>query len=366
MNQPMRSSSSRGARLGRSAPARALSSFQPARQQRRACLNVLAAASVPPGSVSVVLLSGGVGKRMGARCVSAESTPHASPVTHDTLQHPEAISQAPWSGDRNLCIGHVCAHGGSLRGRRVRQVAALQRITCLTYSSTRRRSSSSATQSGETCSNDGWRRLQSTSHSSGRSLAQSDRWVGVQISINLLLKPHALDRVPRMTSFRIRCSTGCSRFNKRPNWWPCTTLRVPLSPQRTLSSALRTRLRWDQSSSRSSSRQITQTSDQRSRSVVLLAPCQVGAAVLGVPVKPTIKEVDGPSLNVVKTLNRAKLWEVQTPQVGRARRVRSAGRRSKRGMESREQRGFKRDPPQRGMMCEMCAGHQAGAAQEGL
>ena len=31
--------------------------------------------------------------------------------------------------------------------------------------------------------------------------------------------------------------------------------------------------------------------------------------------KPTIKEVDGPSLNVVKTLQRSKLWEVQTPQV---------------------------------------------------
>jgi 2-C-methyl-D-erythritol 4-phosphate cytidylyltransferase len=41
---------------------------------------------------------------------------------------------------------------------------------------------------------------------------------------------------------------------------------------------------------------------------------QVGAAVLGVAVKPTIKEVrsDG---SVVKTLNRANLWEVQTPQV---------------------------------------------------
>jgi 2-C-methyl-D-erythritol 4-phosphate cytidylyltransferase len=39
----------------------------------------------------------------------------------------------------------------------------------------------------------------------------------------------------------------------------------------------------------------------------------VGAAVLGVPVKPTIKEVNG-DLLVVKTLQRAKLWEVQTPQ----------------------------------------------------
>jgi 2-C-methyl-D-erythritol 4-phosphate cytidylyltransferase len=39
-----------------------------------------------------------------------------------------------------------------------------------------------------------------------------------------------------------------------------------------------------------------------------------GAAVLGVPVKPTIKEVDG-NLVVIKTLQRSKLWEVQTPQV---------------------------------------------------
>jgi len=39
----------------------------------------------------------------------------------------------------------------------------------------------------------------------------------------------------------------------------------------------------------------------------------VGAAVLGVPVKPTIKEVDK-DMNVVKTLVRAALYEVQTPQ----------------------------------------------------
>ena len=41
---------------------------------------------------------------------------------------------------------------------------------------------------------------------------------------------------------------------------------------------------------------------------------QVGAAVLGVPVKPTIKEV-GLNGMVTKTLVRANLWEVQTPQV---------------------------------------------------
>lgn len=39
----------------------------------------------------------------------------------------------------------------------------------------------------------------------------------------------------------------------------------------------------------------------------------VGAAVLGVPVKPTIKEVDS-SMMVIKTLKRSNLWEVQTPQ----------------------------------------------------
>ena len=36
--------------------------------------------------------------------------------------------------------------------------------------------------------------------------------------------------------------------------------------------------------------------------------------MLGVPVKPTIKEVDSERM-VVKTLQRAALWEVQTPQV---------------------------------------------------
>lgn len=41
---------------------------------------------------------------------------------------------------------------------------------------------------------------------------------------------------------------------------------------------------------------------------------RVGAAVLGVPVKPTIKEADADGM-VVKTLNRSVLWEVQTPQV---------------------------------------------------
>ena len=51
-----------------------------------------------------------------------------------------------------------------------------------------------------------------------------------------------------------------------------------------------------------------------------LATAQVGAAVLGVAVKPTIKEVDGQG-KVIKTLVRAGLWEVQTPQVHVAHRI---------------------------------------------
>jgi 2-C-methyl-D-erythritol 4-phosphate cytidylyltransferase len=49
---------------------------------------------------------------------------------------------------------------------------------------------------------------------------------------------------------------------------------------------------------------------------------RVGAAVLGVPVKPTIKEVDADK-KVVKTLKRALLWEVQTPQVIRPELLRA-------------------------------------------
>lgn len=51
----------------------------------------------------------------------------------------------------------------------------------------------------------------------------------------------------------------------------------------------------------------------RDASACMIDGWTVGAAVLGVPVKPTIKEVDA-QLQVVKTLERAKLWEVQTPQ----------------------------------------------------
>lgn len=42
-----------------------------------------------------------------------------------------------------------------------------------------------------------------------------------------------------------------------------------------------------------------------------------GAAVVGVPVKPTIKRINRQGMFVEKTLNRDELWEIQTPQVFR-------------------------------------------------
>jgi 2-C-methyl-D-erythritol 4-phosphate cytidylyltransferase len=59
-----------------------------------------------------------------------------------------------------------------------------------------------------------------------------------------------------------------------------------------------------------SARPLVTAADIRS---CLADAAAVGAAVLGVPVKPTIKEVDG-NMMVIKTLQRSKLWEVQTPQ----------------------------------------------------
>nr|ACI16377.1 4-diphosphocytidyl-methylerythritol 2-phosphate synthase [Catharanthus roseus] len=47
---------------------------------------------------------------------------------------------------------------------------------------------------------------------------------------------------------------------------------------------------------------------------VLKDGLSIGAAVLGVPAKATIKEADSKSF-VVKTLDRKTLWEMQTPQV---------------------------------------------------
>ncbi|KAH7576088.1 hypothetical protein JRO89_XS02G0288300 [Xanthoceras sorbifolium] len=47
---------------------------------------------------------------------------------------------------------------------------------------------------------------------------------------------------------------------------------------------------------------------------VLKDGCRIGAAVLGVPAKATIKEANSESF-VVRTLDRKTLWEMQTPQV---------------------------------------------------
>ncbi|MGF7088574.1 2-C-methyl-D-erythritol 4-phosphate cytidylyltransferase [Kroppenstedtia sanguinis] len=51
-------------------------------------------------------------------------------------------------------------------------------------------------------------------------------------------------------------------------------------------------------------------------SELLVQAKRVGAAVLAVPVKDTIKEVT-PDLDVTGTLERSRLWAVQTPQVFR-------------------------------------------------
>ncbi|CAH8355309.1 unnamed protein product [Eruca vesicaria subsp. sativa] len=60
-----------------------------------------------------------------------------------------------------------------------------------------------------------------------------------------------------------------------------------------------------------SARPLVETEDVEK---VLKDGYAVGAAVLGVPAKATIKEVNSDSL-VVKTLDRKTLWEMQTPQV---------------------------------------------------
>eukprot|EP00238_Polyblepharides_amylifera_P010571 CAMPEP_0196576772 /NCGR_PEP_ID=MMETSP1081-20130531/5953_1 /TAXON_ID=36882 /ORGANISM="Pyramimonas amylifera, Strain CCMP720" /LENGTH=189 /DNA_ID=CAMNT_0041895465 /DNA_START=337 /DNA_END=906 /DNA_ORIENTATION=+ len=54
---------------------------------------------------------------------------------------------------------------------------------------------------------------------------------------------------------------------------------------------------------------------------VLADAMEVGAAVLGVPCKATVKEADGDGM-VVKTLDRSKLWEMHTPQVIRPQMLR--------------------------------------------
>ena len=54
--------------------------------------------------------------------------------------------------------------------------------------------------------------------------------------------------------------------------------------------------------------------DRKSITEVILAAKKTGAAILGVPVKATIKSIKSGGL-VDRTLNRASLWEIQTPQV---------------------------------------------------
>lgn len=60
-----------------------------------------------------------------------------------------------------------------------------------------------------------------------------------------------------------------------------------------------------------SARPLVSSSDTKK---VLKDGWLIGAAVLGVPAKATIKEVNSESF-VVKTLDRKTLWEMQTPQV---------------------------------------------------
>ena len=54
--------------------------------------------------------------------------------------------------------------------------------------------------------------------------------------------------------------------------------------------------------------------DRDSISRAISAAKKTGAAIVGVPVKATIKEVSG-RIVVKKTLDRERLWEIQTPQV---------------------------------------------------
>lgn len=66
--------------------------------------------------------------------------------------------------------------------------------------------------------------------------------------------------------------------------------------------------------------------DEASITRVLFAARRSGAAVLGVPVKPTIKSVDRGG-SIQKTLPREGLWEIQTPQVFRRALITQAYRR---------------------------------------
>ena len=54
--------------------------------------------------------------------------------------------------------------------------------------------------------------------------------------------------------------------------------------------------------------------NQKSITKVILAAKKTGAAILGVPVKATIKSIKSKGI-VERTLDRSNLWEIQTPQV---------------------------------------------------
>ncbi len=62
---------------------------------------------------------------------------------------------------------------------------------------------------------------------------------------------------------------------------------------------------------------------------LLSAAKRFGAAILAVPIKATVKEINPRSLLVIKTLNRDVLWEVQTPQVFQRDLILAAFQRSK-------------------------------------
>jgi len=62
-------------------------------------------------------------------------------------------------------------------------------------------------------------------------------------------------------------------------------------------------------------------------SSVISAALQFGAAVAGIPVKDTVKEVDGAG-SISRTLNRESLWLAQTPQAFQRRIIQEAYRRA--------------------------------------
>ena len=73
--------------------------------------------------------------------------------------------------------------------------------------------------------------------------------------------------------------------------------------------------------------------DERAVTRVIEAAENCGAAVLGVPVKSTIKHVDK-NLDIEFTLKRDSLWEIQTPQVFDRELIQAAYARSGEGFVS--------------------------------